>query len=358
MAPRKTLQLDQVILRYGLLDDATFIKKVFGQIVSQSVNHKHKLSPQTVTEYSSSFNTLVRHIEAAAGSRRASLPSLAELVLRAHGPQTVRTLVNAPSLMRKIAIVACAIVCRAFPELNDDDRQAASATWQAALRLARQQLQAQIAATGYSGNLSADELPTWHAIQAAMTKLQPGSAAKLVLLLYTLPFRGAWATSSELLNFGHVRVYRPSEVNQAPTHEQMRKMAADESKPRGWLLLGNNTSRPDCIYLVVGTEQGKSRETECSVQHHRLPSALRDEVRQYVSNRPAAQHFQVTSQKVTVNITAAEPYVGAEGRASFLAWVNRQLFSALGCRLRQYRAAVALHHRQNEAKELAELDSP
>jgi hypothetical protein len=135
MAPRKTaaqLSLEQVIARYTQLDDAAFIKKVFDQVVSQSVNHRQKLSPQTVVEYSSSFNTLVRHIEAAAGARRASLPSLAEIVLRAHGPQTVRTLISAPSLMRKVCIVACAIVCRAFPELSDDDRQAASATWQAA----------------------------------------------------------------------------------------------------------------------------------------------------------------------------------------------------------------------------------
>jgi hypothetical protein len=227
MAPRKTaaqLPLDQVIARYAQLDDAAFIKKVFDQIVSQSVQHKQKLSPQTVIEYSSSINTLVRHIEAAAGARRASLPSLAELVLRAHGPQTVRMLITAPSLMRKVAIVACAIVSRAMPELNDGDRQAAAETWQAALRQARQQLQAQIATTGYSGNLSVDELPTWHAIQAALTKLQPGSAARLVFLLYTLPFRGLWATNSELLNFGHIRVYRPSELNQAPTHDQMRKL--------------------------------------------------------------------------------------------------------------------------------------
>jgi hypothetical protein len=179
----------------------------------------------------------------------------------------------------------------------------------------------------------------------------------LVCLLYTLPFRGAWATSSELLNFGHIRVDRPSEVHSAPTHDQMHKIAAEESKPCGWLLLSNNASRPDCVYLVMGTEQGKSGDVEHSVQHHKLPAVLRQEVRLYLERRPAAQHFLVTSQKVTVNVVAAEPYVGAEGRASFLAWLNRQLFAALGCRLRQYRATVALHHRQNEARELAE-DSP
>lgn len=354
VAERKTKQLplDQVVARYSKLDDCAFVQKVFGQMSSQAIPHKHRLSAATVLQYSSTANTLVRHIEAAAGQRRESLPSLAELFLRAHGPRTVRQIIQAPPVMRKIAIVGCSVASRAVPELADDDRQVLVAAWQATLREARQQLQLQISQTGYSGNID-NALPSWAQIQAAISQLQPGSASRLALMMYTLAFRGSWATASELLNFGHVRVFRPNEQHQSPTHDQMRSMAADETKPRGWLVLSNDAKRADGIYLVVGTDQGKSG-LEVVVQHHKLPAPLRQEVRLYLQDRPATQHYLITMPKMSVNVTAAPPYAGVDGRAAFLAWVNRQVFSALGCRLRQFRAAVALHHRQAEAAELVQ----
>lgn len=349
----KQLPLDEVLARYSKLDDIAFVRKVFAQMSSQAVPNKHSLSSATIMQYSSTANTLVRCIEAASGQRRESLPSLAELFLRAHGPRTVRQIVQSPSVLRKVAIIGCAIVSRTVPELTDDDREISVGAWQALLREARQKLQSQVARTGYSGNIELNALPSWAQIQAALSQLQPGSAGRLALMLYTLPFRGTWATASELLNFGHIRVYRPCELNQAPTHEQMRRMAADESKPRGWLVLSNDAKRADGIYLVVGTETSKSG-LEVVVQHHKLPATLRQELGLYLQNRPAAQHFLITQQKMSVNIAAASPYTGAEGRAAFLAWVNRQVFAALDCRLRQFRAAIALHHRQAEAAEVAQ----
>lgn len=246
------LPLDQVLARYTKLDDTAFVKKIIAQMTSQAVPNKHGLSASTVLQYSSTANTLVRHIEAVAGQRRESLPSLAELLLRAHGPRTVCQIVQAPSVLRKIAIAGCAIASRSVPELADEYREVITAAWQATLRQARQRLQGQIAQTGYSGNVDPNELPSWSDIQGAFNQLQPDPSGRLAVMLYALPFRGTWATTSELLNFGHVRVYRPSEANQMPTHDQMRKMAADDTKPRGWLVLSNDSKRADCIYLVVG----------------------------------------------------------------------------------------------------------
>lgn len=74
----------------------------------------------------------------------------------------------------------------------------------------------------------------------------------------------------------------------------------------------------------------------------------------YLQTRPVAQHYLITHQKMSVNIAAAPPYAGADGRAAFLAWVNRQVFAVLGCRLWQFREVVALHHRQVDLDEVAQ----
>lgn len=351
------LSLDEVISKYARLDDEAFAAKAFNQARSYAVPHKsgQSIGEATALEYSSTFNTLIRHVGAAAGQRRESLPSLAELLLRAHGPRTIEQIIQSASALRKVAIVCIAIVSRAIPELTDADRAAAWQAWQATLRGARQRVQQQVSTTGYSGDVDAGSLPTWREIQAAINKLPAGDTFKLVMMLYCLRFRGQWATNAPLLNMGHVRVFRPAEYNQVPTKDQIAKMAQDDAKPRGWLVLSNDQAqRPDSIYLVVGEQLDRSGEVRAIVEHFKLTADVRKEVRAYLQNRPAQQHFLITHAKVTVNQATAQPYAGVEGRASFLAWTNRKLFATLGCRLRQLRVSVALHYKEQDSADLAD----
>jgi hypothetical protein len=178
---------------------------------------------------------------------------------------------------------------------------------------------------------------------------------KLLLMLYThLRYMGAWATAAPLMNLGQCRVYTSAEAHCAPNHEQLFKPADDESKPRAWLVLSKDQKqRADCIYMVVGTQLDASGEERIVIEHYKLSPALRSEGRVYLSSRPKSVQYMFTSAKHRVDIASSAPYIGPSGRASFLAWSNRQLHNLLGCRLRQLQGAAALHHQQVAKQELA-----
>lgn len=330
---------------------------MFSQTSSYAVPHPsgEPLHCQTLVEYRSSARALCRGLEpTATGMARDSLPCLAELILRKHGPKAIPLYLHVCTALRKVCVVMCSLVARSFPELRDEDRQMAQEAWQAALISARHACQQQVNSIGYGGNCSSEHLPSWSSIDECIQKLQPGDPMRLLLLLYTqLRYRGAWATAAPLMNLGHCRVYTPADAHCAPNHEQLFKLADDESKPRAWLVLSKDQKqRADCIYMVVGTQLDASGEER--TEHYKLSPALRSEVRAYLSTRPGSVKYLFTPAKHRVDTASSVPYIGTSGRASFLAWSNRQLHSLIGCRLRQLRVAAALHQQQVAKQDLAD----
>ena len=351
--PQKTL--DQVLARYRSLSDQELLKKVFSQAESYSVPCKagKPLQKETLREYKSCIKILMAALDPESlGAPRSSVPSMAELLLRPHGPRMVSNLLKAPSERRKVCTVGASLVQRAFPELSADAREAAQKAWQAQLREARRDFEVQRRATGYGGVADLDKLPSMRDIDDVISKMPP-CEDRLILRLYSeCKFRAPYATSAPLLNPGFVRVYRASEKGNFPTLQQMAAWAQDESQPRGWLLLDAKDHRHDQLFLVLGYDA--AGETAVT-QQVRMPPTLSQEIRIHLSKRPAAaagaQKYLLTSQKFTVDLVGAKPYSDPkQGRISFNARVNRLLWDQLGCRLREFRVAVALAHQEQARK--------
>jgi hypothetical protein len=345
--PAKTL--DQVLARYRTLSDAETLKKVFAQVESYVVPCKagKPLQKETLREYKSCMKLLdaALHDPDVAGCPRNGLPSLAELLLRPHGPRMVSNLLRAPSERRKVCTVGASLVARAFPELSEDARQVAQQAWQAQLREARRDFEVQRRQTGYGGFADPESLPSMREIEDVISKMPP-CEDRLILRLYSeCRFKAPYSTSAPLLNPGYVQVYKASEKHNFPTLQQMAAWAQDESQPRGWLLLDAKDHRRDQLFLVLGYDA--AGETAVT-QQVRMPPTLSQEIRVHLSNRPVgAQKYLLTSQKYTVDLVGAKPYSDPkQGRISFNARVNRLLMDKLECRLREFRVAVALAHQE------------
>jgi hypothetical protein len=355
--PAKTL--DQVLARYRTLTDQELLKKVFSQVESYAVQCKagKPLQKETLREYKSCIKILLGALDPESlGAPRSSVPSMAELILRPHGPRMVSNLLKAPSEKRKVCTVGASLVQRAFPELSQDARDAAQKAWQAQLREARREFEVQRRQTGYGGVADMDKLPSMGEIKDVISRMPP-CEDRLILRLYSeCRFRAPYATSAPLLNPGFVRVYRASERGNFPTLQQMAAWAQDESQPRGWLLLDAKDHRRDQLFLVLGYDA--AGETAVT-QQVRMPPTLSQEVRIHLSKRPpGAQKFLLTSQKFTVDLVGAKPYSDPkQGRISFNARVNRLLWDKLECRLREFRVAVALDH-QEEARKAGLAEEP
>jgi hypothetical protein len=351
--------LDQVVNKYRGLDDEGLLTKLFNQVASHSVPTKTgPLLKETQAEYKSCARILVHALadNKRNGWSRSSLPSLAEMVLRPHGPRLVTDLIPACSDRRKVAIVASSLIARAFPELSEDDRATTQANWNACLRAARAAFEQQKrACAGYGGNMEESGLPRWDKIQCVINSLQPGDPDMLILRLYAeLKFKAPYSTNAVLMNPGHIRLYKPNEKHNAPTQQQMAAVADDDEAPRGWLVLDKDPKK-DQLTLVLGFEpNGKGVVMSTT----RLPATLSQEVRVYMSKRHPNQRYLLVDNKHTVDIQAAVPYLGGiQARASYLARVNRLLMKHFQCRLRQYRVACALHHAEAAKREMhAELD--
>lgn len=351
---KTTKTLEQILARYRPLTDQELLKKAFAQAESYAVPCKagKPLQKETLREYKSCIKLLLAALDPERlGGPRSGLPSMAELILRPHGPKMVSSLLGAPSIRRKVCTVGASLVARAFPELSEDAREAAQKAWQVQLREARREFEVQRRNTGYGGVADMETLPSMREIQDAIAKMPPGED-RLILRLYSeCKFKAPYATSAPLLNPGFVRVYKASEKGHFPTLQQMAAWAQDESQPRGWLLLDAKDSRKDQLFLVLGYDSsGESAVT----QQIRMPATLAHEIRLHLSKRPAGvQHYLLASQKFTVDLAGAKPYSDPkQGRVSFNARVNRLLWETFECRLREFRVAVALAH-QEEARRAA-----
>lgn len=204
-APKqRQLTLDQVVNKYRVLGDEALLTKLFNQVASQTVLTKTgPLLKETQAEYKSCARILVHALadNTKNGGSRASLPSMSELLLRPHGPRLVTDLlVPACSDRRKVAIVACSLLARSFPELAAADRAQAQASWNACLRTARAQFEQQKrACAGYGGSLDAN-MPSWGKIQGVINSLQPGDPDRLILRFYAeLKFRAPYCTNAVLM---------------------------------------------------------------------------------------------------------------------------------------------------------------
>jgi hypothetical protein len=156
--PTKQLTLEQVLARYGSLFDEALLDKLFNQAASYAVPTKTggPLQKETLAEYRSCAKIFVRALVDPSnnGGQRSGLPTVAELLLRPHGPRLLTDLVPACSARRKVAIVACSLIARGFPELSEAERSTAQNSWNACLRTARAQFEQQKrACAGYGGDM-------------------------------------------------------------------------------------------------------------------------------------------------------------------------------------------------------------
>ena len=350
--PVKQLSLEQVIARYRSQADESLLNKLFNQVSSYSVPHASggPLKTQTLAEYKCISRTVI--LKALSAGQRRDLPCLAELLLRPSGPRMLCDLLKVVSDRRKGCIVCASLVARAFPELNQTDRESAQKAWQAQLRSARAAFEAQKRnCNGYGGDVSPDNLPSWDKIQEVITRMQPGDVDRLILRFYSeLKFKEPYSLNAVFLNPGNVRIYRPSEKHAAPTLQQMHAMAEDDNSPAGFFIMDKD-ARKYQIYLVLGF--GADKET-VAMQQLRVPTALAQEIRAYLATRPPSQKYLIVDQKHSVSLDCAKPYSSEAGRASFMARLNRLLVKHFDCRCRQFRVACALHHSELARKEMME----
>jgi hypothetical protein len=114
--PQKTL--DQVLARYRTLTDQELLKKVFSQVESYAVQCKagKPMQKETLREYKSCIKLLLAALDLESlGAPQSSVPSMAELILRPHGPRMVSNLLKAPSERRKVCTVGASLAATCLP---------------------------------------------------------------------------------------------------------------------------------------------------------------------------------------------------------------------------------------------------